>query len=158
MKKIILMFFALCVLAQGFSQMALTPKKKKVSPQFEKLTKYELTNNNEPVFNSTQYGIPVTIHLENSDDGILYYASQGQFKADMQTISKGTIVAGYSNNKIFLSVFIFDYSNKEFGMYFYEPPAGRNFLLVEKSRFTLDELIETLIEDKTDIKWIKDEL
>lgn len=158
MKKLIFVVLTLCIWTEGFAQTALTPKKKKVSPQFEKLTKYELTNNTEPVYSFTQYGIPLSIHLENADEGFSYYSSQGNLKADMKQIKTGTIVAGYSGNKIIESMLIFDYSEDTFGLYIYEAPASRNFLFVDKYDFTLDELIEKLIEDQTNIKWIKDEL
>ena len=158
MKKNLLVLLVLCVLGQVFGQTALTPKKKVYSPQFEKLMKYGLTNKDEPTFLSTQYGIPVVIHLENSTNGIFYYTTQGKIRGEEKTLKSGTIVAGYSGNKIAIAYFIFDYSEKQWAIAAYEPPAMRQFLFAEKSQFGKDELIEKLIEDQTEIKWIKDEL
>ena len=159
MKKIVTMFILLSLSVLVFSQTVLTPKKKKVSPQFEKLAKYELTNNNEPVFPCHQYGgITLNYHLDDTDEGLLCYASQGQLKGTVYHISTGTIIVGYSGNQIVATYFIFDKSDTEFGIYCYEVPAVREFLVIDKSAMTLDELIEKIIEDQTDKKWIKDEL
>ena len=99
----------------GFSQTKLTPKKKVVSPQFEKLTKYEITNNSEPVFIWDYHGFAITM-------------------------------------------LIFDYSRSEFGIFVYASPSARAFSNIEKSAITLDDLIDRLVEDRTDLQWIKDEM
>lgn len=158
MKKIVLMFLTICVLWQAFAQTALTPKKRTVSPQFAKLVKYGLTNNNEPPFTWSDYGATCSIYLKNCDEGVFYNTSQGDLKTGPQIITKGTIVVGYSGDKILATYFIFDYAKDSFGLYSCENLFYRRFFYVDKSRFTLNSLIETLIEDQTDIKWIRDEL
>lgn len=117
MKKFVFMLFACCVVSLGFSQTKLTPKKKVVSPQFEKLTKYGITNNSEPVFIWDYHGFAITMHLENAKDGILIYGSKGGMRGNNDDVVN-----------------------------------------IEKSAITLDDLIDRLVEDRTDLQWIKDEM
>ncbi|MBQ7159929.1 MAG: hypothetical protein IJS09_10995 [Treponema sp.] len=159
MKKFVFMLFACCVVSLGFSQTKLTPKKKVVSPQFEKLTKYGITNNSEPVFIWDYHGFAITMHLENAKDGILIYGSKGGMRGnDDDVVKKGTIITGYSGKKIEMSMLIFDYSRSDFGIFAYVSPSARVFYNVEKSAITLDDLIDKLVEDRTDLQWIKDEM
>ena len=139
-------------------RLLLRQKKKAYSPQFEKIMKYGIANSGEPTFLSTQYGFPVVIHLENSADGIMYYATEGKIRGEEKTLKTGTIVAGYKDGKVSIAYFIFDSSNSKFGVAIYQAPAAREFYYVEKSQFEKDELIEKMIEGQTDYKWIKDEL
>lgn len=158
MKKFIIVLFAFFTMSLGFSQTTLTPKKKVVSPQFEKLTKYGLTNNSEPVFFEEHKTFVIMMHLENAKDGILVYGTQGGMKSYEVNVKKGTIVAGYSGKKIEESMLIFDYGEEDYGIFVYESPFDRAFFSCPKSAISLDDLIDKAIEGRTDLQWIKDEM
>lgn len=158
MKKAILLFLVLYVLARAFAQTTLVPKKKVISPQFEKFAKYGLANSGDSVFMFKQYGIPVIVHFRNDNEGILFYALDGDMRTDERILNNGTIVAGFRGSAVETSFFIFDYSDTKLALALYEAPAGREFLLLEKTQFEKDALIERIIEGQTELKWIRDEL
>ena len=142
----------------GFTQTELIPKKKVFSPQFEKLMRYHITDKNEPIFVGDEYGYPIEMHLENTKEGALCYATCMGRRGDLLNFKKGTIIAAFSNNRIEASVLIIDLSEKQYGLFIYGGGDSRTYCCINKSVITLEALIEQLIEDQTDCKWIKDEL
>lgn len=158
MKKITMILICLVsIYTYCFSQTELKPKKKHLSPQFEKLVKYGITNNNQPSFIWNQYGYAAIMHIENNNNGLLIYGEQGGYVGHKKIFDKGTIVAGYKNGVIAESFFIYE-DEGSYGIFLYAAPDYRIYLSGETSKISLDGLIDMLIEDQTDLKWIKDEL